>query len=52
MERTIEEETYKHAQDTMYVITDSENLGDNKVVYPGQIVTQDENDTKSICTME
>ena len=27
----------------MYVITDSENLGDNKVVYPGQIVTKDEN---------
>ena len=40
---TIEEETYKHAKDTMYVITDSENLGDNKVVYPGQIVTKDEN---------
>ena len=39
----IEDETYKHAEDTMYVITDSENLGDNKVVYPGQIVTKDEN---------
>ena len=39
----IDNNTYKHAQDTMYVITDSENLGDNKIVYPGQIVTQDEN---------
>ena len=40
---TSEDTTYKHAKDTMYVITDSENLGDNKVVYPGQIVSKDEN---------
>ena len=39
----IDETTYKHAQDTMYVITDSENLGDNKIIYPGQIVTKDPN---------
>ena len=39
----IEDNTYKHAQDTMYVITDSDNLGDNKVIYPGQIVTKDPN---------
>ena len=39
----IDATTYKHAQDTMYVITDSENLGDNKVIYPGQIVTKDPN---------
>ncbi len=39
----IKDDTYKHAQDTMYVITDSENLGDNKIIYPGQIVTKDEN---------
>ena len=39
----IDEDTYKHAQDTMYVITDSDNLGDNKIIYPGQIVTKDPN---------
>ena len=38
----IDATTYKHAQDTMYVITDSENLGDNKIIYPGQIVTKEE----------
>ncbi|MBO5476640.1 MAG: hypothetical protein J6A15_02670, partial [Clostridia bacterium] len=34
--------TYLHAEDTMYVITDEENLGDNAIIYPGQITSKDE----------
>ena len=37
--------SYFHAQDTMYVITDSDKLADNKVVYPGQVVSQNKSET-------
>ena len=36
---------YKHAEDTMYVITDESKLANNKVVYPGQVVSKDKNAT-------
>ena len=36
--------SYFHAQDTMYVITDSDKLADNKVVYPGQVVSQNKSE--------